>query len=508
MTIDAAWQFDLTPPQSDGLTRDTVVTFDHAPAPDGTRLVPDLAISIPTPTNDGRTYRFQLRPNIRYSDGRLVKAADFRRGMERLLKLRTPNAGLYRAIVGADRCDSSATCSLARGIVTDDRTRTVTYRLAHADPLFLSNLANLSAAPVPPGTPLGSGDLPGQLIPGTGPYRVASADSHEITYVRNAFFHEWSHAAQPEGNPDKIVMRFGLTAEQETRQVASGRADWMAEAVPATLLSAMARRYGTRLRTFAITETDYFRFNTAEAPFIDVRARRALNLALDRRRVVATYGGSLVASPTCQVLPPGIVGFERYCPYTAHASSDGRWRSPDLTRGRQLVRASGTYGASVALWGWTDDPTISPLVVHEVARALRELGYRPRVRLVPHSYFQAGAHPDALFGIDLLPAGWLDITPTGFFESLIVCSAPLNQAFCDRRVDGLVRRAQRLASSDPAASAAAWAAADRLTVDDAAWLPLVNSRQIDFVSPRVRNFQHHPYWDVLVDQLWISGATK
>jgi peptide/nickel transport system substrate-binding protein len=68
----------------------------------------------------------------------------------------------------------------------------------------------------------------------------------------------------------------------------------------------------------------------------------------------------------------------------------------------------------------------------------------------------------------------------------------------------LINRARSLEQSSPRAAAAAWARADRATVDEAAWLPLVNPRQLDFVSARVRNFQHHPYWDILVDQLWIG----
>ena len=46
-------------------------------------VVPDLATSIPTPTEGGRTYTFELRPGIRYSNGEVVVAGDFRRAIER-----------------------------------------------------------------------------------------------------------------------------------------------------------------------------------------------------------------------------------------------------------------------------------------------------------------------------------------------------------------------------------------------------------------------------------------
>jgi hypothetical protein len=43
-------------------------------------------------------------------------------------------------------------------------------------------------------------------------------------------------------------------------------------------------------------------------------APRAFDSAIDRRRLVRLYGGPDLARPTCQVLPPGIQGYRRYCP--------------------------------------------------------------------------------------------------------------------------------------------------------------------------------------------------
>ena len=77
ITIDPALQGDLLPLISDGLTRDELITYDHAPGSAGTRLVPDLALNVPLPTDGGTTYTFRLRPGIRYSDGTLVRAADY-----------------------------------------------------------------------------------------------------------------------------------------------------------------------------------------------------------------------------------------------------------------------------------------------------------------------------------------------------------------------------------------------------------------------------------------------
>jgi peptide/nickel transport system substrate-binding protein len=77
--------------------------------------------------------------------------------------------------------------------------------------------------------------------------------------------------------------------------------------------------------------------NVAAATFNDRRVRRALNLALDRGRIVRLDGGATAARPTCQILPPQLPGYRPYCPYTRHPTHDGRWHGPDLRPARRLV---------------------------------------------------------------------------------------------------------------------------------------------------------------------------
>jgi hypothetical protein len=60
-----------------------------------------------------------------------------------------------------------------------------------------------------------------------------------------------------------------------------------------------------------------------------------------------------------------------------------------------------------------------------------------------------------------------------------------------------------LQTTDPHAANAQWAEIDHELVDAAPWIPYSNGRALDFVSKRVGNFQFHPVWEVLFDQLWV-----
>ena len=153
-SIDPAVSYDTTSIPILRMTNDGLVAFNQASGLAGTQLVPDLAVSLPTPTDDGKTYSFRLRPNIRYSDGRTVKASDIRRAFERDYEIGKLPVDYYEVIVGADRVRQGiARCDLSRGIVANDSARTVTFHLVAPDPDFLDQLALEFAYAVPSGAP-------------------------------------------------------------------------------------------------------------------------------------------------------------------------------------------------------------------------------------------------------------------------------------------------------------------------------------------------------------------
>jgi peptide/nickel transport system substrate-binding protein len=494
ISIDPGRAALWSPFQSTGLVHDGLVTFNHAGGPAGLQLVPDLAVALPTPTDAGKTYTFRLRPGIPYSDGRPVRAADFRRGVERSFTMRSLDRDLFDGIVGARAClvRRSTPCDLHRGVVTDERARTVTFHLTHPDAQFLSKLTNGGfAMPVPAGTPMHpTGNTP---IPGTGPYEVESADRHHIRYVRNPHFREWSHAAQPAAQADEIVWRFGLSPQAEAREVARGRADWVADPIPARLHPLLRIRYAARLHSYPSPDTEFLQFNMRRAPFDDVRARRAVNLALDRRLIAQIVGGRDIAQPACQLLPPGLRGYTRYCPYR-HS----------LAAARRLVAASGTRGMRVTVWGSRDDPYAPRALTRDVASALRRIGYRTRINEVTQAYLaQAPARVFAHMQIGP-PTGWSDFTAYNFFEPWMSCNGAFNHRWhCDPRLDGAIERARSLEAREPRAAAALAARIDRKLVDEAVVAPYVNLQQTDFVSSRVTDLQHHAYLGLLVSQVRV-----
>ncbi len=512
-SIDTAVAYDSTSWPILRMTSDGLVAFNQASGLAGTQLVPDLAVSLPTPTDGGRTYTFRLRQNIRYSSGRPVLASDFRSTFERDFKIgKLPVPSYYDGIVGAARCEKRPRrCDLSHGIVADDGAKTVTFHLAAPDPEFLYKLALPQAYVVPVGTqPREVGTRP---LPATGPYVIASyVHKRVLTLVRNSYFREWSRAAQPDGYPDKIVFEIGSTPDQAVNEVIRGKADAFSssqsENPPSEQrMTAIKTRYASQVHTNPQLATIYLFLNTRLAPFNRLDVRRALNYAADRAAAVRVAGGPDVAQATCQILPPHFPGYRLYCPFTAGATTQGSWTAPDLAKARALIAASGTRGMKITFWSWAGLGGFGPYAV----KLLRSLGYHVSMKVVGDTYFSVVN--DTRTKAQIGTGEWISDYPTasGFFNSILTCASflpdsPLNQngsGFCDPRLDRQIKQALTEQATNPDAARGLWERVDRQTVDQAPLVPLINQKSVDVLSKRVGNYQYSPL-GMLIDQLWVK----
>jgi peptide/nickel transport system substrate-binding protein len=358
------------------------------------------------------------------------------------------------------------------------------------------------SAPVPPGTP--DFETGSHTVPGTGPYKIVAVGSTLVRFARNPFFHEWSHAAQPAGNPDAIVWRTVPTSQDAVTAVEQGQADWFFGLVPSAQYAQLSLEAPAQLHSSPEFVVDFMHLNTHLAPFNDLLVRQALNYAINRDTIVRMYGGPDFATPTCQPIAPGLPGYSRYCPYTLHPSSDGAWSAPDLARAQRLVRESGTFGEQVTVSGMNDEPYIPRGVPAYIAEILRLLGYHVTVHLLPGAAitqqmrrrYQITADGDWL-------ADYPD--PSSYLPQFFGCNGGNgNGFFCSAAIDREMAEASSLELSHPAAAAALWTSIDHQLTDDAAWVPTVNEREVDFVSSRLRNYEYNPVWGFLADQSWLD----
>jgi len=508
-SIDTQVNYTLQGWQLYILTHDGLVAFKRAGGSEGTKIVPDLVESIPTPTNGGKTWVFKLRSGIKFSNGQALTGNDVKATFERLFKIGdSPNAGTwYNGIVGADAClKTPKTCNLSKGIVVNGNT--VTFHLTKGDPEFLDKLAVPFAFILPASTPAKNVNIP---PPGTGPYMWAQyAPTKQIKLTRNPYFKQWSADAQPAGNPDVIIQKFGLTPDAEVTQVENGQADWMFDQIPAGRLNEISTNYTSQVHINPLTQVEYMALNTRIPPFNNLKARQAVNFATDRNALVKIYGGPKLATPTCQVLPPGFPGYEAYCPYTINPGS-GKWTGPDMQKAKQLIAQSGTKGMAVKVNTQNTDPQRSYGLYF--VGLLNKLGYKatlqPLSGSIQYPYVQNSKNK-----VQMAWSDWYQDYPAAsdFLVVLLGCdsfhpnsnSSPNIAAFCNQSIQAKMDQAGKTGITDQAAANTQWAAVDKAVTDQAPWVAMMNTKYVNFVSKRVKGFIFSPQWYFLLDQASVK----
>jgi len=507
-TLDTTIAYDFISWRVLHLMGDGLLGFKLVGGADAATLVPDLATALPRPTDGGRTYTFEVRPGIRYSNGQVVVAGDFRRAIERGFHLdddyvRGVYGDLFGGLIGGNACrEAPATCDLSRGIVTDDERRTVSFRLIAADPEFPYKLTMPFAYPVPSSVPERARHRAG--VPGTGPYMLeVPMTNEELVLVRNPHFRPWSAAAQPDGYVDRIEWTFDVDVDSQVDAVADGEADLAFDAVSYRRLDDLLVRFPAQVHTSPRASTYFVVLNTKVPPFDDLDVRRAVNLAIDRGRIVQIFGGERAALLTCQHLPANFPGYEPYCPYTQDPGANGLWTAPDLEEARRLVRRSGTRGMLVT---FEYPPTFwqpeGRLLGDYLVELMEVLGYRVKVE-----QDSVGAFYDSGNEFQMALDGWALDYPaaSNFIVNRFTCDSTLTpeEALCDPEIDDMIESALQTQTVDPSAGGALWAAVDRAIVDQAPYVWLVNPIGVDFVCARIGNYQYTSTWDVLLSQLWV-----
>lgn len=314
----------------------TLVGYNHVAGPAGQKLVPDLAVSAPTPTNGGRTYTFRLKRGIRFGPpvDREITSNDIRYAVERFARPR--NASLFALaftdIRGFDAYRAGKAKSIS-GIRTPNA-KTIAFTLTRPAGDFLHRLALPATGPIPPEVGKCFEGRPGTYgsnLVSSGPYmiegsktvRIGSCDAirparglsqTQLRLVRNPSYDaKTDSTAARENNPDRFVFIadlqhrvLGQYIAEIARKLTAGELE---DAYQPSFWPLIIGKYARsaeqrgRLRVNSWGEALSITLNLTQPPFDDVHVRRALNWIIDRAALRDAYGGPM-AGPIAQHIVP------------------------------------------------------------------------------------------------------------------------------------------------------------------------------------------------------------
>ena len=496
-------------------TYDGLLGFKYADDAGSFEIVPNLAEAMPVVSNGGKTLTFKLRKGIMFSDGSEVTVNDVKASFERIFKVSSPTAGgFYNGIVGADAClKAPATCKLDQGVVVDAATNSVVLNLVAADETINSKLAVPHAAINPASAP--SKDAGTTIIPTTGPYMYKSYDPNkELIMVRNPHFKEWSHDAQPQGYPDEIHYKFGLTATAQVTAVQNDQANWMFDPIPSDRLNEIGTTYADQVHIQPLTAMWYLPMNVNMAPFNNLKARQAVNFALDRAAMVKIFGGDKLAAPVCSFLPPAFPGHVDYCQYTAGGSVESpatAWTAPDIEKAKKLVEESGTKGQKVGIV--VSDDEVNKQMGEYIQSVLTEIGYKATLKPISgniqFTYIQNTNNK-----VQISLSQWYQDYPAAsdFLYILLSCASftpgsdsSINMSgYCNKALDAKMQKAMELGLTDPAAANKMWGDIDKEVMADAPVAVAFTPKQVDFISKSTKNYHFSKQYKMFVSQLQVK----
>lgn len=319
--------------------------------PDG-RLTPAIAERWVNPSPE--VYEFRLRSGVRLHDGRLLEAGHVVAALQRARAAGSVVAGNLAEV---DRIEAR-----------DPSTVTVTTRMPSAILLHA-----LTAVPI-----CLDGATPGRWV-GTGPFRVLGFDPGEEVRLER-FAEYWG--ARPAF--DQVTFRRFASAEDLARRLGEPGSTVVLDAPRSAVDSARADPRW-RLVSELSNSVSYLAFDLARDPtpgvrldrnpFLDVRVRRAVRLALDVEPLLR-LGASRARTPATQLAPHSVFGHD---PGIAAVSRD-------LTAARSLLASAGLSGGFECS---LDAPLGERTLAEDVARQLAAIGIRVEVRALPVGEFRA-----------------------------------------------------------------------------------------------------------------------
>jgi peptide/nickel transport system substrate-binding protein len=448
-----------------------------------TKILPGLATTIGTVTNGGKNYKFTLRKGLKYSDGTPIKASDFKNTIIRDFNLNSPGIGFFSNIVGVDACEGNPTkCSDISGITTNDAAGTIEINLKTPESDFLYILSIPFTSLVPSAT--AHKDTENPPPPASGPYYFTSyKPSKSFVLKRNPYWKKGVIAAIPDGNPDKMVATMTDDQAQSAQLVASGQYMYDENILPTDQLQHYKNKYGDQIKFFTTPSTYYFFMNWRLKPFNNLKARQAVNYAIDRQQLVNLRGG--LGVPTWNFLPPSYPQYKKITP-TPYPYN--------LKKAKQLVQQSGMAGEKVTVY------TISDVAVdlstgEYLQGQLNKIGFKASLKpLAGANYFTVVGNQSTKAQIGFTdwfedyphPSDWFNILQNGEHITKVH-----NNNYGNVDVKAINKEIDRLGSLPPdqalsATANAAWAKVDRdLMVKYASTVPYLNGILTSFFSSKM-----------------------
>jgi peptide/nickel transport system substrate-binding protein len=478
----------------------SLVTFNEAPGTANLEVVPDLAESLGTPSNGGKTWTYKIRKGVKFDDGTEVTAKDVKYAVERsnftselqlgpkyFKQYLVDNPGGYK---GPYKDKSEA--GLKSIETPDDHTIVFHLNTPFSEFDYLATMPQ--TAPVP--RKADSGVNYKKEIVSSGPYKVDSyVPGKEMKLSRNP---HWDPATDPlrKALPDTISVALNQNQDDIDNRLLSGAVDvdlsgaGLATAAQPKVLSDSAKKRNSDVATgSALT---YMTINTEVAPFDNAACRRAVQYAIDKVSVQTGLGGPVGGGAIAStILPPSVAGYEKFDLYESAGNTGDQAKAKE-----QLAECGKPEGFSTVLSARSDRPK-EVAAAEAIQQSLAKVGIKVEIKTYPSGdYFTKYAGAPSFtksnkIGMSMMK--WAADWPSGFgFLQQVVDGRAIKPAGNTNLSNTDIKEVNQLfddsmLENDTAKRNKIYAQIDRLVMESGDIVPLTYSNQLLYRPENVTN---------------------
>ncbi|MGX8008355.1 ABC transporter substrate-binding protein [Mesorhizobium sp. ORM8.1] len=447
--------------------------------PGTTELGPALADSYDV-SDDGKIYTFKLHPGVKFTNGREVTAADVKWSIERAVNPKTqgPGAGFFHSIVGADKMTAGTVDTLDGITAVDDHT--VKFTLSQPDATFLNVLALNFASVVPKeAVEAANGDF-GKHPVGSGAFTLKEwTIGQRLVFQKNP-----DYFVKDRPHVDSFTVEVGQEPLVALLRLQKGEVDIAGDGIPPAKYLEMKKsaEFEGMIVDRQQLETSYVTLNTQVKPFDNAKVRQAVNMAINKDRIVRIINGR--ATPASQVLPPLMPGFDQN--YKGYAY--------DPEKAKALLAEAGLKdGFSTQIYTSNTDP--QPRITQAIQQDLAAIGVKAEIKAVANpNVLAAGGTQGQAPMVWSGGLGWIaDFPdPSDFYGPILGCGSAVAGGwnwswYCNKDIDARGQAADAMPVPAKAEERnKAWAQIfTDIQTNDAPWIPVFNERRVVAKSKRM-----------------------
>lgn len=470
-TLDPAVWFTTSP-----LNLNVYQTLLQVNPPDSKEAFTPVIAESYTVSDDGLTWNFKIRENMKFHDGTPVNAEAVRFSIQRTIDIGAAPAGIWSAVESMEVPSEYEIVFKLNAPVPFD------YIVASGYGAFI--VSPTAVKENEKNNDMGQEWMTDNAV-GTGPYKLKEwIRGERLIMERNPdYYGGWE-----EGKPDIVLVKFVSEYATSRLMLEKGEAD-MVDFVPVDQAEELSKVEGVSIETYPSYEALYLQFNYEKAPTDDKLIRQALSYAFNYDGIAKITNDT--AKQLTSILPSSMWGFKE----------DTFRYSFDLEKAKQLINQSKYAGKDITVTiAYAAEDDLQRQLIEMFKSDLEKIGVTLDIRTGPWSTI-ASNQKDPATSCNIFSRYWWPdyVDPNDFVYYLLHSNANYKYSYYkNQEMNKLIEDAHKIAGVDKDKAIEMYGQIQDMVAEDANSICVFEKSTLVPMRTWVKNYVYNPGYPRIV----------